>query len=239
MKTQAHHGGDKYNGVDIGVLMENSDEIMDKVETYLQEFVHPQKEATKEEIADICGLIKRVLRVLDIMFSILRRTHGQVTQDDMISYRNASEQAVQLWMKLDLNYTPSFHYVHIEAHRLLKIHGGFGELTEDHLEQSHQTMDKIHQRLGRLGFGAKRAVAISRLAKMATDPNLNETIESVKINRKRKSNKIGKGAAKTAEQKEVKKERRTKNLAEEMRTEKDSTIVSGPELARKEIHSDN
>jgi hypothetical protein len=41
------------------------------------------------------------------------------------------------------------------------------EMTEDHLEQSHQNMDKIHRRLGSLGFGAKRAMAISRLEKMA------------------------------------------------------------------------
>ena len=52
-------------------------------------------------------------------------------------------------------------------------------------------------------------------------------------------NKIGKGAAKSAEQKEVKTQRRTKNLANEMATEKDSTIVSGPELAKKEIHANN
>jgi hypothetical protein len=39
-------------------------------------------------------------------------------------------------------------------------------MTEDHLEQSHQNMDKIHRRPA-LGFGAKRAMAISRLEKMA------------------------------------------------------------------------
>jgi hypothetical protein len=56
---------------------------------------------------------------------------------------------------------PSFHYLHKEALRLLTMHGGIGELLEDHLEQSHQKMEKIHQRLARLGFGMKRAMAIS------------------------------------------------------------------------------
>jgi hypothetical protein len=46
------------------------------------------------------------------------------------------------------------------------------DLTEDHLEQIHQTMDKIHQPLGRLGFGANLSMASSRLAKMSKDPQL-------------------------------------------------------------------
>ena len=117
-----------------------------------------------------------------------------------------------------MSYTPSFHYVHKEALRLLREHGGFAELTEAHLEQSHQTMDKIHQRLGRLGFGARRALAISRLAKMATDPVLKEKIESVRMARKRKL-KHSKGATNKANLKKVKAERRNKNLNDEMEQE--------------------
>jgi hypothetical protein len=37
MRTQAYHGGDKYTGVDIGVLMEKSDDIMTDIHQYLQE----------------------------------------------------------------------------------------------------------------------------------------------------------------------------------------------------------
>ena len=59
-------------------------------------------------------------------------------------------------------------------------------------------MVKIHRRLGRLGFGAKRAMAISRLEKMASDPELIEKIASVKEERKREFKKISKGVAKKA-----------------------------------------
>jgi hypothetical protein len=52
-----------------------------------------------------------------------------------------------------LNAIHLVHYLHKEAPRLLKLHGGFGEMTEDHLEQSHQNMDKIHRHS--LGFGAR------------------------------------------------------------------------------------
>ena len=59
MQTQAYHGGDKYTGVDIGVLMEKSDDIMTDIHKYLQELKHLLKEATYDETFDICDLIKR------------------------------------------------------------------------------------------------------------------------------------------------------------------------------------
>jgi hypothetical protein len=63
--------------------------------------------------------------LLDILFSILRKNHDEVTAEDHVTYETTAEQAALLWQKLDLNYTPSFHYLHKEAPRLLKLHGGF------------------------------------------------------------------------------------------------------------------
>jgi hypothetical protein len=139
-----------------------------------------------------------------------------------------------LWQKLDLNYTPSFHYLRKEAPRLLRLHGAFGELTEDHLEQSHQNMDKIHGRLGRLGFGAKRAMAISLLKNLATDPEVIKRIASVKDERKRKFKNTSKGVARKIARKKVKYERRAENLDEEVAKEKDRTIFSGHEAAKRD-----
>ena len=216
MRTQSYHGSDKYTGVDIGVLMEKSDEIMERVETYLLEFQHPLKEASNVDISEFCGRMKRVLRLLDIMFSKLRKNNGEVTDDDLKEYEDASNKAVVLWNELGLNYTPSFHYVHKEAPRLLKIHRGFGEFLEDHLELSHQTMDRIHKQLGNLGFGAKRAMAISRLAQMANDPVLKKKIEPIKASRRPKFVTTSKGVMKKASVKKANTERRMKNLDEEM-----------------------
>jgi hypothetical protein len=171
--------------------------------------------------------------LLDILFSILRKNHDEVTAEDHVTYEKTAEQAALLWQKLDLNYTPSFHYLHKEAARLLKLHGGFGEMTEDHLEQSHQNMDKIHRRLGRLGFGAKRAMAISRLEKMAKDPVLIERIASVKDERRRRYTNTSKGVAKKIARKKMKIERRAENLNEEVAKEKDRTVVSGHEAAKR------
>jgi single-stranded DNA-specific DHH superfamily exonuclease len=81
-------------------------------------------------------------------------------------------------------------------------------------------MDKIHRRLGRLGFGAKRAMAISRLEKIASDPELVMKIALVKEERKRDYKKMSKGQEKKAAQKTMKTERRINNLDDEMAKQK-------------------
>jgi hypothetical protein len=183
MRTQAHHGGKKYTGVDLGILMEKANTIVGELGMYLLRKEHPLKEASDEDIIRFCNHIKRVLNTLDGMFSILREKHGEFKDAHLTVYERSAEQAVALWEALGLSYTPSFHYLHKEALRLLTIHGGIGELLEDHLEQSHQNMDKIHQRLARLGFGMKRAMAISRLTAMENSPHIKAVIAKVRTER--------------------------------------------------------
>jgi hypothetical protein len=150
-------------------------------------------------------------------------------------YEAAAEQLMTLWNMLDLNYTPSIHYIHKEAIRLLRLHGGFTDLTEDHIEQSHQNMDRIHQRLARLGFGAKRAMAISRLAQMSQDPTLRQQVAQVRENRKRKRNEPSKGETNALAKRKAKTERRARNLQVEEATTKDLNLkLSGHEEAKKE-----
>jgi hypothetical protein len=186
MRTQAYHGGCKLSGVDVGKFMSQADKIIPEIEAYLIGLDHPLKEASNESISVFLDHIKRAAHMLDQILAILRKAYGTVTQEDLDDYEAAAEQLMTLWNILDLNSTPSIHYIHKEAIRLLRLHGGFTDLTEDHIEQSHQNMDRIHQRLGRLGFGAKRAMAISRLAQMSQDPTLRQQVAQVRENMKRK-----------------------------------------------------
>jgi hypothetical protein len=233
MRTQAHHGGDKYTGVDIGILMGNADAIVGEIQTYLVEIKHPLKAAKDGETIIFCHHIKRVLYMLDGMFSILRKTHREFNDAHLTIYESYAEEAVLLWRKLGLSYTPSFHYLHKEALRLLRLHGGIGELLEDHLEQSHQKMDRIHQRLARLGFGEKRAMAISRLAEMDSHPILKEIREMVMTARKRKFTRTTKGEKQVA-RKVMRDEFRATNLECELETVKDEAIVTGHEAAKRD-----
>jgi hypothetical protein len=98
MRTQAYHGGDKYTGVD-KVLMEKSDDIMTDIHQYLQqELDHPLKEAIYGETFDICDLIKRLLRLLDILFSIPKESRRGNSRGPHTKRR---QSAALLWQKLD------------------------------------------------------------------------------------------------------------------------------------------
>jgi hypothetical protein len=165
--------------------------------------------------------------MLDGMFSILRKKHGEVEEADLMAYEKSAKEAALLWKKLGLSYTPIFHYVHEEALRLLGMHGGIGELLQDHLEQ--------RQRLARLGFGVKRVMEISRMADMSSNPELKDVDikEKVRDERKRKFKMTSKDAKQMA-RKRVKSKCRARNLEGEIENVKDETIVTGHEAAKRD-----
>jgi hypothetical protein len=146
-------------------------------------------------------------------FSILRKKHGEVEDADYVAYEQSEE-----------------------ALRLLEMYGGIiRELLEDHPEQSHQKMDKIHERLARLGFGMKRVMAISRLAEIVNDPHLKDVQETVEAERQRKFKRTSKQGAKQMGRKKVKDECRGINLECELERVKDETFVTGHEAAKRKI----
>ena len=69
---------------------ENSTGIMNENEVYLKSVNHQFKEATDNEIAEFCDVLKRTLNLLDMMFSILRRNHGDVADEDITNYKAVS-----------------------------------------------------------------------------------------------------------------------------------------------------
>jgi hypothetical protein len=51
----------------------------------------------------------------------------------------------------------------------MKEVGGFGDMLEDHVEKSHQDMDKFHQRVATLRSFEKRAKSYSHHEKTANN----------------------------------------------------------------------
>jgi hypothetical protein len=45
--------------------------------------------------------------LLDILFSILRKNHDEVTAEDHVTYETTAEQAALLWQKLELTHLAS------------------------------------------------------------------------------------------------------------------------------------
>ena len=72
------------------------------------------------------------------------------------------------------------------------------------------------------------------IGKDGTDSELIKKRASVKDERKREFKKTLKGVAKKAALKKVKYERRANNLDDEMAKEKDRTVVSGHEAAKRD-----
>jgi hypothetical protein len=152
--------------------------------------------------------------LLDILFSILRKNHDEVTAEDHVTYETTAEQAALLWQKL--NYTPSF-IISQEAPRLLKLwrdDGGY------HLEQPPKWTRFTD---GSAASGAKRAMAISRLEKMAKSV-LRERIASVKAERTREVHEHF-DVARKIERKKMKIERRAENLDEEVARRRTGLLV--------------
>jgi hypothetical protein len=72
--------------------MGNTDAIVGDIEKYLVDCEHPLKEASEEDmIRVVCGHIKRVLDMLDGMFSIFRKKH---------EYEQSADQAMKIWKDL-------------------------------------------------------------------------------------------------------------------------------------------
>ncbi len=68
------------------------------------------------------------------------------------------------------SHTPKFHALMRHALEQMRNIGGCGEMLEDHVEKSHQDMDKFHQRVATLRSYAMRAKSNSHHEKTANDP---------------------------------------------------------------------
>ena len=95
--------------------------------------------------------MKRLLVELDIAFSILRMPFGTPKEEHFTMLEEAAlVQIEKLWNELGISHTPKVHALMRHALDQMKRVGGFGDMLEDHVEKSHQDMDKFHQRVATL-----------------------------------------------------------------------------------------
>jgi hypothetical protein len=184
----AYHGG-TFNGVHCRLLMTDAEQIFEDIKAYLLSVDHETKLATEEEIIETCDTLKHLLVELDIAFSILRMPYGTPGEKHFTMLKEALDEIEKLWNRLGLSHTPKFHALMRHALEQMRIIGGFGEMLEDHVEKSHQDMDKFHQRVATLRSFEMRAKSYSHHEKTANDPKVlaagREAID--KTSRKRKA----------------------------------------------------
>jgi hypothetical protein len=139
IKRPAYHGG-KFIGTHCRIIMERREEFCSIVKSFYFECVgnNPSKH---QEIIKFVDRIEPYLGQLSNIFSRLRKNHGTLIGQDFEMMEGSVKQMLKLADELDLNYIPSMHILHKHAIPLCKMHNGFGELLEDLVEHSHQTMN--------------------------------------------------------------------------------------------------
>ena len=195
---------------------------MADIEEYLTSCQHTTKQAEKAEINDLCGILKRLLQQLDIVFATLRMPHGTPTDEDFTNLDEAIKEAAKLWKESNLNYTPNFHLLHRHALPLMREYNGFGEMLGDDLEKSHQDMDRIHRQIVGLSLCKKRAHTISRKMKVKRNGDVQKEVDGVMSRSKRK--RTGTGTTPKEEKQIVSKTARTAKLKEDWAEEKASLM---------------
>jgi hypothetical protein len=75
----AYHGG-KLNVVHSRKLMSKADEIFEEIEAYL--FSCEGRKASDDDIKSLCSAFRRLLNLLDGVFSKLRIPHGEIEASD-------------------------------------------------------------------------------------------------------------------------------------------------------------
>ena len=92
----AYHDG-KYNDAHARSILSQGNKIMADIEEYLISFQHTSKQSDDAEINYLCGLLKRLLQQLDIVFATLRMPHGTPTDEDFTNLGEATKEASKLW----------------------------------------------------------------------------------------------------------------------------------------------
>jgi hypothetical protein len=150
-----------------------------KLSNDIIDFLIEENKEKEPEIREFCGVWGRYLESLDCIFSKLRMPHGTPTENDITILADAVENAMKLAEELDLSYTPCLHFIHMRAVPMFRQHARFGELLEDSIEQSHQTMDRLHRRHAGLGSCAKIAKSISACLKRAETCSVKQAADVV------------------------------------------------------------
>jgi hypothetical protein len=192
-KRPVYHGG-KFIGTHCRGMMEKQDEFTKAITDLFISAVDPEDIEKQEKIKNFMDCTRCHLSVLSNIFSLARKLHGTMTEEDFFHMETSVEQLMKVASELGVRYTPSMHILHKHVVQLCRMHGGFGEMTEDLIELTHQSMQRFHQRFAGLGSTEKHAVAISKAEKRDSLIEVNEhqaaVSEASKRNIKKKEYRI-------------------------------------------------
>jgi hypothetical protein len=104
VSAEQHTTGVELNGVHSRKLMSESDAIFKEIEAYLLSC--EGRKASEGDVKSTIGGFRRLLNLLDAVFSKLRTPHGEVKPGDFDFIRESLVEVDVLWKELDLPQTP-------------------------------------------------------------------------------------------------------------------------------------
>ena len=135
----AYHGGD-LTGVKVKVLLQKIDVIFgDEFEQILLEVPVNERLATNDEVKTMISMYTDLGFVMDGLFSQARIRSGSLKDEDVALMRRFVNATLKMWRFL--RHSMAGQKIHIcEDHILIQMvkWGGFGNFTEDFVEQGHQ-----------------------------------------------------------------------------------------------------
>ena len=125
----------KLNGVNCRILMDKSDEIINKIRDI---FIEMNKGTESEENINIyCDKHKQILTEINNAYRCMRTL--KITDDLISKTKDHICKTILMWRELKIPVTLSAHLFedHI-VYQMENIIGGLADKSEDHIERDHQ-----------------------------------------------------------------------------------------------------
>jgi hypothetical protein len=187
-----YHGG-KYNDKSMVNFMTNSGRIMDDIKEALLKIDQGSRYCDDEEIILFTEKYKYILQVFDGVFLKCCIASCHIKENNINKLQNFVMEAMRLWIGLQLNITPKAHAVDDHLCDQIRILNGIGDLTEDFVEQSHQTGIRHNQRSRSMKDNCKSAKWHVRWEEKETNLAVVEKINEVQGRSTRKKRTISIG----------------------------------------------
>jgi hypothetical protein len=181
----AHHGGELVGG-GCRVLMEKADAIFLEISTMMLAIPGTQRHASDSEIVQRSESTVEALKQFDALFAMLRIPNGQTADCSLQDILLHAKKAIASWRQLAMSVTPKVHIIEDHAIEQFERLQGFGDFTEDYIEQAHQWGEIEERRTHGLRDRTKAANAHSKWEFMRLNPLVVKEVTIVAEGAKRK-----------------------------------------------------
>jgi hypothetical protein len=187
-----YHGG-KYNGKAMVNYLTNSGKIFDAIQEALLAIDQQERGCDDGEIEEFMMKYKNVLGVWDGVFSMARIPSYRFHEEDMLKLKEFISDGMKLWRGLKLSVSPKPHAIEDHLCDQIQIFSGIGDLTEDFIEQSHQTGIRHHKRSGNMKDHNKVAKWHVGWEEKENNPAVIQKMKEVKMKSSRVKRRISEG----------------------------------------------